>query len=526
MHAKPGTVPKNILLITADQWRGDCLGCVGHPLLKTPYLDGLAAEGLLFRRHYCQAVPCGPSRASLLTGMYLMNHRCVNNGTPLDRRFTNVALEARKAGYDPTLFGYTDTSYDPRDLHPNDPALKTYENTLPGMSAEILIDDSHKPWIAWLKSRGRGPGLSRETVFLPSEDARNSRTPRLNCPPRFYGKEESDTAFLTDSMLSWMRVREHDNWFVHLSYLRPHPPWVAPEPYNRMYNPDDVPPPVRAESIAAEIRQHPLISAVQEWKPRSGFFPGEGDTPVALASDEEVRQARATYFGLMTEVDHHLGRVFSYLKETGQYDSTMIVFTSDHGEQLGDHHLFGKLSYFDESYHIPLIIRDPRFTTANLKNRQIDRFTESVDLMPTILDWLDVEVPDQCDGVSLQPFIQGEMPERWRTEVHWEFDFRMIGSFQPMIEKRFGLLPDQCCLAAIRDEHFKYVHMTASPPLFFDLRADPHQFVNQAENTDYQEMLLTYAQKMLSWNMNHRERVLANMNVEFGQLLQWRGPRC
>ena len=95
----------NVLLITADQWRADCLSILGHPVLKTPHLDALAADGVLFHNHYAQCVPCGPSRASLLTGMYMMNHRSVRNGTPLDARFTNIGLEARKLRYEPGLIG-------------------------------------------------------------------------------------------------------------------------------------------------------------------------------------------------------------------------------------------------------------------------------------------------------------------------------------------------------------------------------------------------------------------------------------
>lgn len=109
---------RNFLLITADQWRADCLGAVGHPVVRTPTLDRLVAAGTLFRRHYTVASPCGPSRASLWTGTYACNHRSVTNGTPLDARFTNLALEARAAGYAPVLFGYTDTSTDPRGLAP------------------------------------------------------------------------------------------------------------------------------------------------------------------------------------------------------------------------------------------------------------------------------------------------------------------------------------------------------------------------------------------------------------------------
>ena len=118
-----GKKRKNVLFITADQWRGDALGCIDNNLVQTPHLDQLAADGVLFRKHYTQTVPCGPARASLYTGLYAMNHRSVNNGTPLNARFTNIALEARKSGYDPTIFGYTDTSQDPREFHQQDPVL-------------------------------------------------------------------------------------------------------------------------------------------------------------------------------------------------------------------------------------------------------------------------------------------------------------------------------------------------------------------------------------------------------------------
>ncbi|MEO6469370.1 MAG: sulfatase-like hydrolase/transferase, partial [Acidimicrobiia bacterium] len=140
------SAPRNVLYITVDQWRGECLGAAGHPVVKTPNLDRLASEGVLFRRHYAQAAPCGPSRASLHTGQYLMNHRSVLNGTPLDARFTNVALEVRAAGYDPVLFGYTDALPDPRQLSAEDPRLRTYEGVLPGFRAVVDLPEHARPW--------------------------------------------------------------------------------------------------------------------------------------------------------------------------------------------------------------------------------------------------------------------------------------------------------------------------------------------------------------------------------------------
>ena len=129
----------NILLVTIDQWRADCLGAAGHPLVRTPALDALAADGVRFAAHYAQASPCGPSRASLHTGTYLHTHRSVFNGTPLEARFTNLALEFRAAGYDPLLFGHTDTTVDPRTTTDDDPRLLTYEGHLPGFRVALPL---------------------------------------------------------------------------------------------------------------------------------------------------------------------------------------------------------------------------------------------------------------------------------------------------------------------------------------------------------------------------------------------------
>ena len=164
------TTIRKVMFIAADQWRGECLSAAGHPLVRTPHLDALAAEGVLFRNHYCQASPCGPSRTSMLTGMYLMNHRSGRNGTPLDARHTNLALEVRKGGYDPTLFGYTDTSVDPRRYPPDDPALKTYEGPMPGYRIGMIFDDYMNAWMNDLRHKGYD-FKGREDVFKPRDVA-------------------------------------------------------------------------------------------------------------------------------------------------------------------------------------------------------------------------------------------------------------------------------------------------------------------------------------------------------------------
>ena len=178
---------------------------------------------------------------------------------------------------------------------------------------------------------------------------------------------------------------------------------------------------------------------------------------------------------------------------------------------MGDHWLLGKMGYFDASYHIPLIIRDPDPRADKNRNKKINAFSENIDIMPTLLEWLDLEIPRQCDGLSLLSIIRtGLRPENWRKAAHWEFDFRDVVSGEAL-EQSLGLTQNQCTLNVLRDEHYKYVHFVNLPPLFFDLKADPGEFINQARNPKYQPLVLEYAQKMLSWRMNHDEQILTNL---------------
>jgi arylsulfatase A-like enzyme len=492
--------PKNVLLILADQWRADCLSAVGHPVVKTPHLDALARDGVLFRQHFAQASPCGPARASLLTGMYMQNHRSVRNGTPLDRRFTNVALEMRKAGYDPGLIGYTDTSADPRGLDPEDPALRTYEGPMQGFTIVALMQADEKPWVTHLRRLGYDvkPGdiddARRPAESYPDAEKRGP----TYAPPR-YKAEHSDTAFVTDCAIEYIEQQRDRPWFLHCGYLRPHPPFIAPEPYNRMYDPADRPAFRRAPSIEAEKRQHPYLA----------WHLGR-DGVAATMPEHHLRQLRATYWGLISEVDAQIGRLVAFLKRTGQYEDTLIVFSCDHGEMLGDHWYLEKEGYFDQAFHIPLIVRAPGLA----RGIEIDAFTEAVDLMPTILELAGRTVPVQCDGVSIVPFLRGETPPHWRSEVHWEFDFRDVPGGAP--ERELGLRLDECCLNVIRDRQYKYVHFAALPPLLFDLQRDPDELSDLAGDPRHASVMLRYAQKLLSWRMSNDERTLTGIKLTAG----------
>jgi arylsulfatase A-like enzyme len=467
----------NILLVTLDQFRADCLSCAGHPLVKTPHLDALAADGLRLARHYSQAAPCGPGRASLYTGLYQMNHRVVANGTPLDARFDNVALAARRAGYAPALFGYTDQAFDPRAADgPGDPRLVSYEEVLPGFDPVChLPSGAPAPWLKFLKGQDFDFG-DDAVAALRSEPERE--------------EDLSMASFLTDRFLGWMR-RQDRPWFAHLSHLRPHPPYAAAGRFADMYDPADVPAPIAAGD------QHPLLAAVRQLFPRLA----------APADPAVMRRLAAQYFGMVSEVDYQLGRVWAALRAAGQWDDTMIVVTADHGEQLGDHGLMQKLGYFEQSYHVLGIIRDPRPTAV--RGAVSQAFTENVDLLPTLCDAMGLPIPAQCDGASLAPLLRGETPAGWREAAHWEYDWRfLLGSpaaaWDPAQERQ--------SLAVRRDAVSAYVQLADGQALAFDLAADPTW---RTALTD-PAAVLTKAQAMLAWRAQHLDRTLSGALIDHG----------
>jgi arylsulfatase A-like enzyme len=483
----------NLLLITADQWRADCLSAEGHPVVRTPHLDALAGRGVRFRRHFAQATPCGPSRASLHTGMYALNHRSVTNGTPLDARHTDLAAELRRGGRRPVLFGYTDLSHDPRGLAAGDPRLCTYESVYPSFEIGLYLPEDNAAWLDHLERRqGRRPSL--DELFGGPLGA-----------PAPYAAEDSETAFLADAFLSWLGRREDDRpWCAHLSFLKPHPPLVAPAPWHALHHPDEVPAPVRAATLEQEAAAHPWLAAKLR-RPLSESWYGK---PLD-AREATIRQVRALYYGLIGEVDHHLGRILAALEGRGERDETLIVFTSDHGEMLGDHWLLGKDGFFPQAFHVPLIIVDPAVRAS--RGRLVEAFTEHVDLMPTLLERLGREVPLQCDGRSLLPWLAEEPPSGWREAAHFEHDFRDVETRD--FERALGLPSERCALAVRHGAGSAYVHFNGLPPLCYDLAQDPEQLHSIASDPLRAPEVLAQAQAMLNWRMDMAERRLTGCKL-------------
>ncbi len=497
---------KHFLLITADQWRGDCLSAAGHPVVKTPHLDSLAAEGVRFNQHYAGATPCSPARACMYTGLYQMNNRVCVNGSPLDKRHDTLALAFRRLGYDPTMFGYTDQAPDPRGLPSLDPVLTTYEGLLPGFNWRASLPDHQRPWLSWLEQQGYEGALANKSMHTPLsgvDDPPKSAVPQ-------YRAEHTETAYMVNEFDRWLSEQTHamandddHRWFAHVSFVRPHPPFTVPEPYNTLFSPADVPAFAGGGDWKKTSESHPYLKYAFSVLPKTQFIPGTQGM-ISDWNTEDLRNIAACYYGMIAEVDAQLGRLFEGLKRRGFWDNTVVVFTSDHGEMLGDHGLLGKQGFYDQSYHVPLIIKAP-----NQKRRGtvVDNLTESVDLMPTLLNLADSTLPPHLDGHSVVPFLQGDAPHDWRTAAHWEFDFRNIDT--RLAEQSLALSSSQCNLCVYRTDAYKYVHFGGLPNMLFDLNSDPTECENVIDHPDYQSVRVTCAEGMLSWRAEHLDQSLS-----------------
>ncbi|HTX64066.1 MAG TPA: sulfatase-like hydrolase/transferase, partial [Acidimicrobiales bacterium] len=227
---------------------------------------------------------------------------------------------------------------------------------------------------------------------------------------------------------------------------------------------------------------------------------------------------RATYHGMQTEVDAQLGRLLEWLEASGLAGDTLVLVTSDHGELGGDHWCIGKGGWFDASFWVPLIVRDPRRDADPGRGRVVRAPTEAVDVMPTILEWIGAEVPLQADGWSLRWALDGrEVPEHWRRAAHMEWDFR--NPARRLAEQRWGLPSAHCVLTVLRSGDTKYVQFAADaailPPLLFDLGEDPGELHDVARDPRRRDACHDAVRELLQWRMREDDRELANSMLTF-----------
>ena len=380
----------NILLIMTDQMRGDCMGTAGHPDVKTPNLDHLAACGVRYTNAYTACPSCIPARCALHTGLKQEHHGRVGYQDRVPWQYpVTMAGALAKAGYYTQCVGKMHVhplrnlmGFHNVELH--DGYLHAYRNgNVRYVENQRIADD----YFYWLKTQ---LGIDRDVTDMGLEC--NSFTAR----PWMYEERLHPTNWVTDRSIDFLRRRDRSMpFFLMASYLRPHPPFDAPEYFFSMYRDMELtPPPIGDWADADRLR-------------RLGRFT---DADTGSCDPELMRQARIGYYACISHLDNQIGRLLDALRDDGCHQDTVILFTSDHGELLGDHHTFRKTRPYQGSIHIPLLMaRVPGIKPGSVS----DRLTELRDILPTLTELAGVDTPEGVDGVSLlqdpdREYLHGE----------------------------------------------------------------------------------------------------------------------
>jgi arylsulfatase A-like enzyme len=258
-------------------------------------------------------------------------------------------------------------------------------------------------------------------------------------------EEDSETPYMTRRAMDFMTEAGDEPWCLHLSYIKPHWPYIAPAPYNAMYGPEDVLPVVRSEQERRD--PHPVYGAFMQ-----------GRASATFARDEVREEVIPVYMGLIKQIDDQLGVLFGFMEERGLFENTLIVFTSDHGDYLGDHWMGEKDLFHEPSVKVPLIVYHPAEETDAARGTDCDELVEAIDLAPTFLDALGSDPAEQP-------------PSSWRRYAISEYDY----SIQP-VGARLGVEPRDARLYMIADKRWKYIHATGFRPMLYDLQTDPNEF--------------------------------------------------
>ena len=496
---------RNILFIMCDQLRWDYLSCYGHPTLHTPNIDSLAERGVRFSRAYCQSPVCGPSRMSFYTGRYVSAHGSSWNFVPLRIGEQTLGDFLRPLGVRTALVGKTHMRAD----HAGMARLGIDENEEAGMlAAQCGFEpyerddgihpssghdpnpayndylrrhgfDGDNPWEDWANS-AEGPNGE----LLSGWYLKNSRLP-ARVPA-----EHSETAYITGRAIDFVREAGDDPWCLHLSYIKPHWPYMAPAPYATMYGPEDALPVVR--DAAEKNDPHPVYGAFMDHRVSRAF------------SRDEVRDAvMPAYMGMIKQIDDEVGRLIRLLEDEGRMADTMIVFTSDHGDYLGDHWLGEKDLFHEPSVRLPLIVYDPSTAADAARGAVCDHLVEAIDIAPTFLDAVGgYPQPHVFDGRSLLPILRGGKLEGWRRFVVSEYDYAFM-------DARIALdtPPRDCWLRMVFDGRFKYIVAERFRPMLFDLEADPGELKDLGADPAYEGERAWLDGLLLEWALKPRQRV-------------------
>jgi arylsulfatase A-like enzyme len=456
MQTKP-----NLLFITVDQMRWDCLSVLGHPVVETPNLDHLASTGILFRNAYSATPTCVPARAAIMTGMSQRSHGRVGyqDRVPWNYEHT-VAGELAKAGYHTqcvgkmhvyparNLCGFHNVLLHDGYLHHN---RRKSDNTYDRHFDQC---DDYLPWLrqtagAELDITDNGLDCNASTVTRP-----------WHLPEHLH-----PTNWTVTQSIDFLRRRDPSKpFFLWTSFVRPHSPLDPPQAYLDMY-------------LGAEMPDPP----VGDWVDVEQAVRG-ADNPTTIFGKlprRRLDRARAGYYALITHLDDQIGRLVNALQEYGVHRDTVIVFTSDHGEMIGDHHYFRKSLPYEGSAKVPFLVCDPGGRLGLNAGSRVNDVVELRDLMPTLLDAAGAAIPDSVDGSSVLPLCRGENAA-WRSYIHGEHEYGALSHHY------------------VTDGREKYVWFSQSgAEQLFDLTVDPEECTNRAHDPAYAARLAGWRERLV-----------------------------
>lgn len=439
----------NILFIIADDLTANALACYGNEQIRTPNIDRLAETGVQFNRAYCQYPVCGPSRAAMMSGMYPQQVGVVGNGS--SSKFTAILGDRPSMSEHFKRNGY----YSAR-------VSKIYHMLVPGdITAGVDGPDHVASWTESFNCQAPEWFTEGEHEHLTNEklDFDRDKHYNLGFGGAFYvvkgssdGAEQADVK-ATDKAIELLQQHKEGPFFLAVGLVRPHVPLVAPVSFFEDYPANEMELPESIDDDQSDI-------------PKAGI---SKNTESSGLQDYGKRQkVLGAYYASVAFMDAQVGRMLDELSVLGLDDNTIVVFKSDHGYHLGEHDFWQKMSLHEESARIPLIIRAP-----GIEPVKTDSLAEQIDLYPTLSDLSDLPIPNHCRGVSLVPAMKDP------TKRVREYTYTFRGNAH-----------------LIRTVQWAYIRYEKGGEEVYDMRSDPRQFTNLAENPKYQETRKLLAQQL------------------------------
>jgi len=454
---------RNVILITADQMRGDCIGALGHPDVKTPVLDTMINHGVAYDRAYSATPTCIPARAALFTGLGQRSHKRVGYEDCVDWDYENTLPRAfADGGYHTQCVGKMHV-WPPRSLMGFHNVV-LHDGFLPHRNTDTSAHtwwDRVDDYTQWLRQRaGNDADINDWGIHCNSWVARPYTLPEHLHPTNWAVSESID----------FLRRRDRRKpFFLWTSFVAPHPPLLPPACYFDMYAGKDLRPPY-----------------VGSWAEEIGGENPDFDSFDGRLDEDDIHRMQAGYYGLITHMDHQIGRLLRALKDEGILENTVILFTSDHGEMLGDHHMFRKSQALEGSVSVPMILYDPGRHLDLPYGSRCERLTELRDVMPTLLSAADLTVPEEVEGKSL---LRALGDDAWREYIHGEHTSQRDGRSEQYIVTR----------------EMKYIWFSdTGREMLFDLLKDPHE-LNDVSGADAYADTLARMRYILIRELDGRE---------------------